>query len=70
MCDYNLFDLLVALQAELTFVLESRKEVTGYIPPSCSRERVRRLRLEIAAVMLRIERDCITGYKNRKEHWE
>lgn len=64
------FDLLRHLQNELIEVLNARKQVKEYIPTSCCKAKIRRLRLEIQEVMLRIERKCETYWKDGKEEWE
>ena len=64
------FDLLKYLQNELIEVLNARKEVEEFIPNSCCKAKIRRLRLEIQEVMLRIERKCEIFWKNGKERWE
>ena len=64
------FDLLKYLQNELIEVLNARKQVEEFIPNSCCKAKIRRLRLEIQEVMLRIERKCVGWYKDGKERWE
>ena len=64
------FDLLKCLQKELVEVLTQRKGTNKWIPNSCCRAKIHRLRLEIQEVMLRIERKCYSGYKDGKEDWE
>ena len=65
------FELLKALQSELIFTLEERKKVKTWIPRTCCRAKIHRLRLQIQEVMLRIERKCEGSYKSVElEGWE
>lgn len=64
------FDLLKCLQKQLVEVLNERQKLKDWIPNSCCKAKVRRLRLEIQEVMLRIERECETFMKDGKERWE
>lgn len=66
------FDLLISLQEELRNTLEERKRVVNagyFVPRSCCKAKIRRLRLQIQEVMLRIEDRC-EGWRNGKEKWE
>ncbi len=63
------FELLKALQTELVETLENRKN-TEYITHEMSKAKVNRLRLSLNEVMLRIERKCVSFYKNEPEAWE
>ena len=66
------FDLLISLQEELRNTLEERKRVVNvgyFVPHSCCKAKIRRLRLQIQEVMLRIENRC-EGWKCGKEEWE
>ena len=66
------FELLKALQSELIATLEERKNLSsGYLPRTCCKEKIHRLRLQIQEVMLRIEQKCDSpSYSKRKEAWE
>lgn len=65
------FELLEALQTELISTLEERKKVKKWIPNTCCRAKIHRLRLQIQEVMLRIERKCKGSYKGVEwEGWE
>lgn len=65
------FELLQALQSELIFILEERKKVKKWIPRTCCRAKIHRLRLQIQEVMLRIERKCNGWFKGENpEEWE
>lgn len=66
------FELLRALQEELIDTLKERKSITsGYIPRTCCKGKIRRLRLQIQEVMLRIEQKCDSPYYRKdKESWE
>ena len=65
------FELLEALQSELIFILEERKKVKKWIPRTCCRAKIHRLRLQIQEVMLRIERKCEGSFKRVEwEGWE
>lgn len=66
------FKLLEALQQELISTLQERKSNKGWLPNSCSKAKIHRLRLQIQEVMLRIERKCMTTYKldDEREGWE
>lgn len=65
------FELLKALQSELIFILEERKKVKKWIPRTCCRAKIHRLRLQIQEVMLRIERKCAGSFKSVEwEEWE
>jgi hypothetical protein len=63
------YELLKSLQSELIQTLEKRKKIDGWIPRSCCKAKIRRLRLQIQELMLRIEQNC-NAYKNDKEKWE
>lgn len=63
------FELLKALQKELVETLEERKRIGVYVPRSCSKAKIRRLRLQIQEVTVRIENKC-RGWKNGREGWE
>lgn len=62
------FERLNCLQEELNAVLNERMNFKGYIPKTCCKSKINRLRLELNEVMLRIERACCGNYKN-KETW-
>ena len=64
------FELLKSLQEELIGALKERKKTDCYFPRSCSKAKIRRLRLQIQDVMFRIEQKCETYYKDGKEKWE
>ena len=65
------FELLKSLQGELIETLNERKKTERYFSRSCGKAKVRRLRLQIAEVMLRIERKCDSCFKDgKKEKWE
>lgn len=65
------FELLKTLQKELIDTLKERKRTKCWIPRSCCKAKIHRLRLQIQEVMLRIERKCKTYYKSEdKETWE
>ena len=65
------FELLKALQSELIFILEERKKVKKWIPRTCCRAKIHRLRLQIQEVMLQIERKCNGWFKcENPEEWE
>lgn len=65
------FELLKALQSELISTLEKRRKVKKWIPKTCCRAKIHRLRLQIQEVMLRIERKCNGWFKGEKsEEWE
>lgn len=66
------FELLKALQNELIATLEERKKITsGYLPRTCCKGKINRLRLQIQEVMLRIEQKCDSPYYSKsKEAWE
>lgn len=65
------FEILKALQSELIFTLEERKEVKKWIPRTCCKGKIHRLRLQLQEVMLRIERKCGGYYKGGEpEEWE
>lgn len=64
------FELLKALQKELIDTLKERKRVAKWIPQSCCKAKIHRLRLQIQEVMLRIERECNGQVKYGKERWE
>ena len=65
------FELLEALQSELIFTLEEREKVKKWIPRTCCRAKIHRLRLQIQEVMLRIERKCEGSFKRvEREEWE
>ena len=64
------FDLLLALQKELTDTLKARARlVSVWIPCNLSKAKIRRRRLQIQEVMLRIERACEGSYISNKEAW-
>ena len=64
------FDLLLALQKELTDTLKLRARISnGWIPLTLSKSKIHRLRLQIQEVMLRIERACQGTYISGKESW-
>ena len=66
------FDLLISLQEELRATLEERKrggDWGHWVPKSCCKSKIRRLRLQLQEVMSRIENKC-NGYKYGKEGWE
>lgn len=66
----NDFELLIALQKELTDTLNKRADIVdGWVPKTASKAKIRRLRLQIQEVMLRIERSCEGSYIQRKEAW-
>ena len=64
------FELLKGLQSELIETLEERKTVKKWIPRTCCKAKIRRLRLQIQEVMLRIEMKCEGTIKYHKEGWE
>lgn len=65
------FELLKSLQNELIETLAERSKIKKWIPNSCSKAKLRRLRLHIQEVMLRIERKCNGYYKiEETEGWE
>ena len=65
------FELLKALQIELVETLNERKKISKWIPRSCCKAKIRRLRLQIQDVMFRIEQKCEGNYKgDDKEEWE
>jgi hypothetical protein len=64
------FELLKSLQNELIETLEDRKTVEQWIPRTCCKAKIRRLRLQIQEVMLRIENKCEGCIKYDKENWE
>lgn len=65
------FELLKNLQKELIDTLTERAKVKDWIPRSCGKTKIHRLRLQIQEVMLRIERSCEGYYKScSKEKWE
>ena len=64
------FELLKCLQSKLIETLEQRKTVEKWIPITCSKAKIRRLRLQIQEVMLRIEMKCEGSIKYKKEGWE
>ena len=64
------FEMLKCLQNELIETLEERKTVEKWIPRTCSKAKIRRLRLQIQEVMLRIEMKCEGSIKYKKEGWE
>lgn len=64
------FDLLLALQKELTDTLKERARITdAWVPNNLSKAKIHRLRLQIQEVMLRIERSCEGFYIRKKEAW-
>lgn len=62
-------DLLRGLQAELVSTLKNRKEAE-FITHDISKAKIRRLRLQIAEIMLRIERACDSLCTKHSEIWE
>lgn len=65
------FEILKALQSEFIFTLEERKKVKRWIPRTCCRAKIHRIRLRIQEVMLRIEHKCEGGFKRAEgESWE
>lgn len=64
------FEMLKNLQSEFVDVLNERKKTEKWIPRSCCKAKVHRLRLHIQEVMLRIENKCDAYYKDGKEDWE
>ena len=65
------FELLKTLQSELISILEERKKAKKWIPRTCCRAKIHRLRLQIQEVMLRIERKCEGNFKRVEwEGWE
>lgn len=66
------FELLKALQKELIDALNERKKVgeTYYVPKTCNKAKIHRLRLQIQEVMMRIEQKCGGFFKKDKEGWE
>nr|DAD78981.1 MAG TPA: hypothetical protein [Siphoviridae sp. ctv4j104] len=62
------FERLNCLQEELNAVLNERMNIKGYIPKTCCKAKIHRLRLELNEVMLRIEHAC-NGYYKTKETW-
>lgn len=62
------FERLNCLQEELNSALNERMNIKGYIPKTCCKAKIHRLRLELNEVMLRIERAC-DGYYKTKEIW-
>ena len=65
------FEILKALQSEFILTLEERKKVKKWIPRTCCRAKIHRLRLQIQEVMLRIERKCEGSFKRAEcEGWE
>lgn len=65
------FELLKTLQSELISILEERKKVKKWIPRTCCRAKIHRLRLQIQEVMLRIEQKCAGSFKSVEwEEWE
>lgn len=63
------FELLKTLQNELVETLENRKN-TEYITYETGKAKINRLRLLLNEVMLRIERKCVSYYKDKPEMWE
>lgn len=64
------FELLKSLQNELIETLKERKKHSPYIPRTCCKAKIHRLRLQIQEVMLRIENKCDGYMKYDKEKWE
>lgn len=64
------FEMLKCLQNELIKTLEERKKIDKWLPRSCCKAKVHRLRLQIQDVMCRIEQKCETHWKDGKEDWE
>lgn len=64
------FELLIALQTELTVTLKQRAKLTEpWVPRELSKAKIHRLRLQIQEVMLRIERACAGSCIYKKETW-
>lgn len=65
------FEMLKALQKELVYILNQRKNIKGWMPRACCKAKINRLRLQLQEIMLRIERKCGgCEYKDRQEKWE
>lgn len=66
------FDILRGLMQEYISALTLRKEQDRYVDRKCSKARLRRLRLEISAIMCKIENQCGSYCRKtaEREDWE